>query len=123
MRTRRAAGTWKPAREEPEARARARLATRIDLPTFGSPPTKRIPEEGSRLGSIRAGVGVGLCSSNWTRDNTPEGDEFFFKVDVTAKPPESHPEGSVRRLSMPCVKPPDVERSVRVCSLCAGRLW
>src|SRR5437867_4935954 len=115
MRTRREAGIWKPAREEPEARASARLATSRDFPTLGSPPTKRIPDEGSRLGSMMAGVGVELCSSNCPRDNTPEVDEVFFKVDFTAKPPESHPEGSVHRSWMPCGRRPDARRSVRVC--------
>src|SRR2546426_11915403 len=62
MRTRRDVGTWKPAREEPEARASARLATRRDFPTFGSPPTKRIPDEGSNPGSMSEGeIGRASC--------------------------------------------------------------
>src|SRR2546425_5953317 len=82
---------------------------------FRSPPTKRMPEDGSSPGSMSAGIGLGLCSSNCPNDNTPEVDEPFFKVAFTAKPPGSHPEESVHRLSLPCVKPPDAMRSARVC--------
>src|SRR5215471_4236918 len=67
-RTRRGAGMEKPKRSSPAARARARLATRRDLPTLGSPPTKRMPWAGSRPGSTREGAGVGGWASNWPRE-------------------------------------------------------
>src|SRR5438093_1729621 len=113
----------KPAREEPEARANARLATNSDFPTFGSPPTKRIPEDGNNPGPMRAGVGAGLCSSNWPSDNTPEVEELFFKAGFTAMPPESHPARWAHQSWTSCVTPPDAEPSRRVCGLCGGRPW
>src|SRR5438128_11073046 len=123
MRTRRDVGTWKPPREEPEAKARARLATSRDFPTFGSPPTKRIPEAGKSPGSMSAGVGLGLCSSNCPNDRTPEADEPFFKVGFTVKPPGWRPARSVHRSLMLCARPLGARPSAQVCSLCAGRLW
>src|SRR5438876_9115191 len=123
MRTRCATGIWKPPREEPEAKARARLATSRDFPTFGSPPTKRIPEAGKSPGSMSAGVGLGLCSSNCPNDRTPEADEPFFKVGFTVKPPGWRPKGSVHRSWTLCARLPDARPSERVCSLYAGRLW
>src|SRR5712691_80961 len=118
MSTRRVAGTWNPACEEPEARARARLATSNDLPTFGSPPTKRMPLEGSNPGSISEGVGVGLCSSNWPNDTTPAVEERLPASDVgfIAKPPEWRPAIWVHRWWMLCGKRPDATRSARVYS-------
>src|SRR5216117_3732624 len=62
MSTRRAAGTWKPARSSPAASASARLATSSDFPTLGSPPTNKMPCGGSSPGSIQPGGGTAGCS-------------------------------------------------------------
>src|SRR5207244_425206 len=79
--TRRAAGIVKPARPEPAANERARLATHRLLPTLGSPPTNRMPCGGSNPGSIQPGGGEAGCSvSSWARETTADFDEFFAAV-------------------------------------------
>ena len=64
----------KPVRSEPAASDSARLATSSDLPTFGSPPTNRMPCGGNSPGSTRQGGGVGgCCSRSWASDRTGAG--------------------------------------------------
>src|SRR5437667_1077954 len=79
----------------PAASDKARLATSRDLPTLGSPPTKRMPCGGSSPGSTRqGGADDGCCSSNCARDSTVGGADFVDAASLTVAPPRWHPAGS-----------------------------
>jgi hypothetical protein len=77
----------KPVRSEPAASDSARLATSSDLPTFGSPPTNKIPCGGNSPGSTRQGGAVGgCCSSSWASDRTLGLASFWRAVALIAAP-------------------------------------
>ncbi len=122
--TRRAAGAAKPARSLPAASSSARLATNRLLPTFGSPPTNRMPCGGSKPGSIQLAGGVAGCWASSCASERMAVSGAFFAAALIAAPRPPHPAKALRPQWRLCAPPPAAERSPRVCSLCArGRAW
>src|SRR5206468_2903579 len=79
----------KPARAWPAASASARLATSRLLPTFGSPPTNKMPCGGNSPGSIHPGGGAAGCSVSSCAHANAGGFEVLRQIGVEFLAPES----------------------------------